>query len=197
MNFDFAEQINPDLEQHNFDKALNIAQTELRKIPTTIFHNVLDKSLVAHAAELASWVEDFYNLATKKNKIEALYFEMNEFDINTDLWYIDSFAYSNDGGLDLDDMEWLCDFDTDSQTETDTVFKLDGYEELQDAFENVELCTDDLQNARDWCEQIIIARFMELMTTAHKIAKAKKLCWGTVPIYFTEHSYDFILKSDA
>lgn len=196
MNFEFAEQINPDLEQHNFDKALDIAQAELRKIPTTAFHHVLDKSLVAHAGDLASWVEDFYNLATKKNKVEALYFEMNEFDINTDLWYIDSFAFSNDGGLDLDDMEWLCDFDTDSQTETGTVFKLDGYEELQEAFENVELDTDDLQNARDWCEQIIIARFMELMTTAHEIAKTKKLNWGAVPIYFTEHSYDFTLKSD-
>ena len=197
MNFDFAEQINPDLEHHNFDKALNIAQTALRKIPTTAFHNVLDKSLVAHADDLASWVEDFYSLATKKNKVEALYFEMNEFDINTDLWYIDCFAFSNDGGLDLDDMEWLCDFDTDSQTETGTIFKLDGYEELQDAFENVELDTDDLQNARDWCEQIIIARFMELMTTAHEIAKTKKLNWEAVPIYFTEHSYDFMLKSDA
>ncbi|WP_421798239.1 hypothetical protein [Haliscomenobacter sp.] len=197
MNFEFAKQINSYLEQHNFDKALNIAQTALRKIPTTTFHTVLDKSLVAHADDLASWVEDFYNLATKKNKVEALYFEMNEFDINTDLWYIDCFSYSNDGGLNLDDMEWLCDFDTDSQTETDTVFELGGYEELQDAFENVELDTDDLQNARDWCEQIIIARFMELMTTTHKIAKAKKFCWGMVPIYFTEHSYDFMLKSDA
>lgn len=196
MNFEFAEQINPDLELLNFEKALNIAQAELSKLPKTKFHNILDKTLVGQADDLASWVEDFFILATKKNKVETLYFEMNEFDINTDLWYIDSFAFNNDGGLDLDDMEWLCDFDTDSKTETETVFKIDGYEELQDAFENIELDTDDLQNARDWCEQIVIARFMELMTAAHKIAKTKKLNWATIPIYFTEHSYDFIVKSD-
>ena len=196
MNFEFTEQINPDLEQLNFEKALNIAETELRKIPTTDFHYVLEKSLVGQADDLASWVENFYNIATKKNKVAALYFEMNEFDINTDHWYIDSFAFSKDGGLDLEDMEWLCDFDTDSQTETETVFKIDGYEKLQSAFESIELDTDDLQNARDWSEQIIIARFMELMTNAHLIAKTKKLNWATVPIYFTEHSYDFVVKSD-
>ena len=196
MNFEFAEQINPDLELLNFDKALNTAQTELRKLPKTKFHNVLDKSLIGQADDLASWVENFYKLAAKKNKVETLYFELNEFDINTDLWYIDAFAFNNDGGLDLDDMEWLCDFDTDNQTETETVFKIEGYEELQDAFENIELDTDDLQNARDWCEQIVISRFMELMTASHKIAKTKKLNWATIPIYFTEHSYDFIVKSD-
>jgi len=196
MNFEFAEQINPDLEQLNFDKALSLAETELRKIPTTDFHYVLEKSLVEQSDELASWVENFYKIATKKNKVEALYFEMNEFDINTDHWYIDSFAFSKDGGLDLDDMEWLCDFDTDSQTETETVFKIGGYEKLQAAFESIALDTVDLQNARDWSEQIIIARFMELMTNAHLIAKAKKLNWAAVPIYFTEHSYDFVVKSD-
>ena len=174
----------------------NLSSLSGAKTPTTDFHNVLDISLVGQADDLASWVENFYNIATKKNKVKTLYFEMNEFDINTDHWYIDSFAFSNDGGLDLDDMEWLCDFDTDSQSETETVFKLDGYEKLQESFEKVELDTDDLQNARDWCEQIVIARFMELMTTAHKIAKTKKMNWATVPIYFTEHSYDFVVKSD-
>jgi len=196
MNFEFAEIINPDLEQLNFDKAISIAETELRNLPNSDFHYILDKSLIAQADDLATWTENFYNIATKKNKVEVLYFELNEIDINTDHWYIDSFAFSNDGGLDLDDMEWLCDFDTDSRTETETVFKIDGYEPLQDTFENIELDTADLQNSRDWCEQIVIARFMELMATAHKIAKTKKLNWATIPIYFTEHSYDFIVKSD-
>jgi uncharacterized membrane protein YgcG len=196
MNFKFAEQINPDLEQLNFDKAISIAETALRKLPKSDFHYILGKSLVAQADDLATWAEKFYTLATKNNTVAALYFEMNEFDINTDHWYIDSFAFSEDGGLDPDDMEWLCDFDTDSQTEMETVFQINGYEPLQDAFEHTTLDSDDLQNSRDWCEQIIIARFMQLVTTAHTIAKTKKLNWATIPIYFTEHAYDFIVKSD-
>jgi hypothetical protein len=197
MNFEFAEQINPDLERLDFEKALQFAENELRKIPLTEFHFVLDNSLLDQTNDLASWTENFYNLATKKNKVEALYFEMNEFDINTDYWYIDSFAFENDGGLDLENMDWLSDFDTDSQTETKTVFKIDGYEKLQKAFENIELETANLQNARDWCEQIIITRFMELLRIAHLTAKSRNLNWGKIPIYFTEHSYEFIAKSET
>lgn len=196
MNFDFAEQINPNLELLEFTKALQIAETELKKLALTDFHDVLDKSLKNQADELALWIEDFYQKASKKLDIKSLYFEMNEFDINTEFWFIDCFAYSQDGGLDLEDMEWLCDFELDSETETETTFIIEGYEKLQTAFETIELSNDNLQNARDWSEQIIIIRFMELMRTAHLIAKKRNLKWATVPIYFTEHSYDFVVKSE-
>jgi hypothetical protein len=66
---------------------------------------------------------------------------------------------------------------------------------VQNAFENIEPDNDDVQNARDWSEQIVIARFMELMRTTHLKAKEQKLTWATIPLYFTEHSYDFIVKS--
>lgn len=196
MNFEFAEQIIPDLENLRFDKALETAEEELKKTPVTDFHEVLGKPLTDQANDLAAWVENFYQVASKKIKIKALYFEMNGFDINTDLWYLDGFAYSKDGGLDLDDMDWLTDFETDSQTETRTLFVIEGYEKLQTAFETIELKNDDLQNARDWCEHIIIARFMELMRMAHLVAKKQELKWATVPIYFTEHDYDIIVRSE-
>lgn len=149
MNFDFAERINPDLEKLDFEKAISIGETELQKLPKTEFHSIIGKSLTEQAENLADWVENFYKIASKKLDIKSLYFEMNEFDINTDSWYIDSFAFSQDGGLDLDDMEWLCDFETDSQSETETVFQIEGIEKLQTSFETIELDTDNLQDARD------------------------------------------------
>ena len=119
---------------------------------------------------------------------------MNEFDINTDIWYIDGFSYDKDGGLDLDDMEWLADVTGDRMTSKK--FTLKGFEKLQNAFENIEPDNENLQDTRDWSEQIIIVRFMELMRKAHLKAKEKNLSWAKIPIYFTEHSYDFILISD-
>jgi hypothetical protein len=196
MNVDFAEQINPDLEKLDFKKAISIGESELQKLPKTDFHSIIGTTLTEQAESLAAWVDNFYKIASKKLDIKSLYFEMNEFDINTDTWYIDSFAFSQDGGLDLEDMEWLCDFETDSQSETETVFQIEGLEKLQKAFETLELDTDNLQDARDWCEQIIIAKFMELMKTAHLTAKQKGYSWATIPIYFTEHSYDFVVKSE-
>ena len=197
MNFDFAEQINPDLEKLDFKKAISTGETELQKLPTTAFHSKIGKTLTGQAESLAVWVDNFYKIASKKLDIKSLYFEMNEFDINTDAWYIDCFAFSQDGGLDLEDMEWLCNFETDSQTETETIFQIEGLEELQTAFETTELNTDNLQDSRDWCEQIIIARYMELMRTAHLTAKQEGYPWAKTPIYFTEHSYDFVVKSNS
>ncbi len=200
MNFKFAEQINPDIENFDFSKALNIGETALKQIPMTDFHFVIGQSLIHEADSLVTWIDNFYKLTLKKIDIKALYFEMNEFDINTGTWYIDGFAFNEDGGLDLYDMEWLC--DVTRETMTSTEFVLTGYEKLQQSFadieeqdENDELSAD-LQNARDWAEQIIITRFMELMRTGHIKAKEQNLGWAKIPIYFTEHSYDFVVKSD-
>lgn len=196
MNVEFAEQINPELEKFNFSKAVDIAETELAKIPVTPFHGIIKNSLLHHTKELAEWIEDFYQLASGKYDIQSLYFEMVEFDINTDIWYIDGFAYDTDEGLDPDDMEWLSDFQTDSRIETRSVFKIDGYEKLQAVFETIDLNTPDLKNARDWCEQLIIARYTELMRAAHLYAKENQMSWSEIPIYFTEHAYDFVLRSE-
>ena len=202
MNFEFAEKINPHLEKLDFKKALEIATAELQKLPNTDFHSVLSATLTEQAEEVADWIEEFYQKASKKKKVKALYFEMNEFDINTDMWFIDGFSFSKDGGLDLEDMDWLCDYDTDSQTETDSVFTIEQFEKLQEAFSEIEKkeendeWTDELQEARDWCEQIIITKFMELMREAHLVAKRKQYLWATIPIYFTEHGYDFVVKSE-
>jgi len=202
MNFEFAEKINPHLEKSDFMKAIKVATTELQKLPDTDFHLILDITLIEQAEEVADWIDEFYQKASKKKKVKALYFEMNEFDINTDMWFIEGFSYSKDGGLDLEDMDWLCDYDTDTQTAINSVFAIEQLEKLQTAFSEIEEkeendeWTDELQEARDWCEQIIIAKFMELMGEAHLIAKRKQYLWATLPVYFTEHEYDFVVKSE-
>ena len=202
MNFEFAEKINSHLERMDFKKALEIATIELQKLPNTDFHSILSVTITKQAEKIADWIEEFYQKASKKKKVKALYFEMNEFDINTDMWFVDGFSYSKDGGLELEDMDWLCDYDTDNQTETDSVFPIKDLEKLQVAFSKIEekeengKWTDELQEARDWCEQIIIVKFMELMREAHLMGKQKQYSWYTLPIYFTEHEYDFVVKSE-
>lgn len=201
MNFEFAEQINSDLEKLDFEKAINIAEKELKKITKTEFHEIIEKQFTNPIDDLVNFIDNFHKEISKKIEIKTMYFEMNEFDINTDVWHIDGIAYKEDGGLDLDDMQWLSDYKRDAMTTKE--FVLTGYEKFQNLFETIEEkeendeWTDEMQEARDWCEQIIISRFMELMKKAHETAKERKLDWGNIPIYFTEHAYDFIVKSDA
>ena len=66
MNFNFAEKINPSLEDFNFDAALQIAEAELKLLPVTAFHAVCGRSLVYGAKNLATWIDDFYHQAKKR-----------------------------------------------------------------------------------------------------------------------------------
>ena len=52
MNFEFAQQINPSLENLDFSKTLNIAESALKKIPATKFHFVLGQSFINQADSL-------------------------------------------------------------------------------------------------------------------------------------------------
>lgn len=201
MNFNFAEKINPSLKSFDFDAALQIAEEELKRLPITPFHAVIGRSLNHLTRPLASWIDNFYCAAKKTTAVCALYFELNEFDINTDHWFIQGFAYE-DCEFDSDDMDWLCDFTTDAHTTIGSGFYLPDYPDLQTAFSEINSkklegnCTKEMQHARDWCEQIIIIRFMELMRNSHLFAKNTCLSWSDIPILFTEHEYDFIVKSE-
>jgi hypothetical protein len=199
MNFDFAAQINPHLERMDMKSAIVLAEAELDRLPLTEFHDVIGRSLLHQASELAVWIDQFFHLVSKRMQIGALYFEMNEFDINTDSWYIDCFAYVSDQGLDPEDMEWLVEYDASSRDELGSVFVIGGYERLQMAFKTIDEkpADNNRADASAWCEQIIIARYMELIRAAHLSAKAGGMRWATIPIYFTEHSYDFIVKSET
>lgn len=191
MNFKFSEVLNPYLEKAEFDQAIQIAENELTAISATPFHAIIGKSLLIQAPSLSLWINDFYKAGSEAFPIRALYFEMIEFDINTDEWSIDGLAYPEDGGL--EDTEWLA--DSDEVAVSESTFIIEDCESLQEAFEDDELDSNDQQNARDWCEQLIIARYMQLVHAAHQYAKEKAFAWSLIPVYCTEHGYDFIIRS--
>ena len=199
MNFDYANRISPYAKTFDFSTAIEIIESELERIPKTDFHAVIGKTLTSQANELCEWAEKFYQDASSKNQVSALYFEMNGFDINPDLWFISGFAYKTDGGLGetYEDSEWLCYHDV--STDTDYVIK--GLESVQDAYtdwncrQSKNGLSQEQETAEEWCLLAVITRFMELMRAAHVLAKETQQTWAHVPVYFTVHDYDLILRS--
>lgn len=189
MNFEFAEAINAYLERSEFSQAIQLAETKLAALTSSPFHPILGKTLLDQTDSLCLWIDNFYTTTATNFSVQALYFEITEFDVNTDVWSIDGFAYAEDGGL--EDTEWLA--DVEEEAISDDAFVVQGYEEVQQAFEEEDL--DESQDARDWCEQLIIARYMQLIDAAHRKARERNLAWATLPIYCTEHGYDFIVRS--
>jgi hypothetical protein len=189
MNSEFAESINPYLAQGQFVQAIELAENQLATLSRSPFHKIIKRPLLHHATDLCFWINRFYSVVASNQSIEALYLELTEFDINFDVWGIDGLAYSADLGI--EDTEWLA----EPSAATEQAFILEGYEDLQRAFEESELGAAETQDAQDWCEQLIIARFMQLVQAAHHEAQNQGLPWAALPIYCTEHGYDFVIRS--
>lgn len=189
MNFQFAESINPYLAQGQFAQAIELAENQMAVLPRSPFHEIINQPLLHHTTDLCFWINSFYRAAASNQLIQALYFELTEFDINSDVWAIDGFTYPEDMGI--EDTEWL----NEPSAATEQAFILRGYEGLQRAFEESEPDSAEAQGARDWCEQLVIARYMQLVQAAHKEAENQGLPWAALPIYCTEHAYDFVIRS--
>jgi hypothetical protein len=85
------------IEKMNIELAGNYAD-ELKTLVSSLCEDIKDSESVTDA-----WnkIDRFYKEISKKIEIKTMYFEMNEFDINTDVWYIDGIAYKEDGEFTL------------------------------------------------------------------------------------------------
>ena len=118
---------------------------------------------------------------------------MNGFTINTDLWYIDLFAFSECGGL--DDLDWLAEFELSSNES----LAINGFEDLQKTFEeymNDEKWRDlELKKSFEICELLIILRLQEVFKEAKRILIKNKFTSAAIPVFVTAHDYDLVYEA--
>jgi hypothetical protein len=67
-------RIFPLLKQLDFEEAIKFAETEMQKLPDSDYHAVFGITLIDQAEDLADWINQFYQIAFKKTKVEALLF---------------------------------------------------------------------------------------------------------------------------
>jgi len=63
---------------------------------------------------LLSKINKFIRTCDKSFDVQAVYLEMNGFDINYNRWYFDSFGYKKCGDL-RGDLDWLSDWQSDDR----------------------------------------------------------------------------------
>jgi protein involved in temperature-dependent protein secretion len=59
MNFELADKLSELLESQKLDEAIAMAEQELKNIPTTGFHKILDKNLLHLTSDLAKHINEF------------------------------------------------------------------------------------------------------------------------------------------
>jgi hypothetical protein len=205
MNFELADKLSELLESQKLDEAIAKTEQELKNIPTTDFHKILDKNLLHLTSNLAKHINEFdkstkqvlkkkqgfiNNLfgSGKEIKPSAYYCEMNGFTINYDRWFIDLFSFEN---YSLTDWEWLSDFYDSSAND----LTITGFEDIQKVFkdvhENKRFEEPNIDKAYEVCELLVILRLQELFRETYKTNKSD---WDNIPMFVTAHDYEMILK---
>ena len=205
MNFELADKLSELLESKKLEEAIAMAEQELKNIPTTDFHKILNKNLLHLTSELAKHINEFdkstkevlkkkqgflKNLFSsgKEVKPAAYYCEMNGFTINYDRWFIDLFSFEN---YSLTDWEWLSDF----YDSTANDLTITGFEEIQKAFEDVHennrFEEPNIDKAYEVCELLVILRLQELFRETYKLNQGD---WDKIPMFITAHDYELIFK---
>lgn len=186
--FEIAVQIEPDLRKGNIDTCINRVVEELKKLPDTPFHNVINFRFSNKPHDVAEYFRKFIQKEKGRIDLKAIYTETNGFYINPDLWFFDLCAYEEYGGH--DDYDWLSDWQSDDY-ESMTLTGLEEIQKVYKKFEDGEYeeYKDDYSGARDLCSLLIVLYFQDLIKKSAPIIGDLY-----VPILATSHDYDFIYE---
>src|SRR5262245_24877178 len=175
------------------DNCIASLEESLGALRESPYHEALGQDFLHQVDAAAHYIIEFHRHASAKIKVAALYFEMNDFAINTDRWYCEGFAYKIAG--DVIEIEWLAHWDCHSKKQ----LMLTGMESLQSIFGEL-YCDENqplsVQLAADLAEHLVTARFMQLIAAAYELAKGELKSVTEVPILATAHDWDTVYSSD-
>ena len=208
----FESELMPLIRNKNFYEAIEKVENKLRTQPNSDFHKMIGRNLFHLSTDLNVYLNKFYISA--KNKIEgkpngfinslfkksaetgktlkAISCEMNGITINYDLWFISLFGFSFCN--DLEDPDWLADFDYESNQH----LVIKGLEDLQKAYQDyIENEKWELETQCDLCEILIYLRLQQLFEKTYNIAKNKNEDWTKIPIFVNGHDSELIYSTQG
>lgn len=181
------------LDKGKLTTAIELCEAALSKEATTKYHAAIGRTWIAQVDEVAHWLTSSYKRAARSISVRSLYVEMNRFDINHDLWYLDVFAYDIFGGS--ADLDWLAGWKKSSQLQKR--FKLRGTEDLQTLFSNDD--RDDLptssRNLLELVFLILSLRMQELICAAMSKARQSRQLPDELPVLAAVHDFDLVYCS--
>ena len=165
----------------------------LAALSNSPFHVVLGLDFLHLTEGAAAYLVDLYREASTKFPVQAIYVEMNGFDINPDGWHCDGFAFKTAG--DQWDIDWLALWDAQSATS----FELTGMEPVQTAYSVYgpspkRTLLEDL--VLELTDHLVNARFMQLIAAAHESAKRACPSLAGLPVFSTAHDWSTVHRSE-
>jgi hypothetical protein len=183
ISFELQDQLTPILRAGDLAQCERTVARRLAALPCSPFHIILELSITTDPKELAAGFDEFFQQVSASFTVGAAYTEMNGFDINTDLWFCQPFAYERYGGH--DDHDWLSDW----QGETEGGFPIEGLEALQEVYASDAFRDERFDDACSMTSLLVVIRFQDLIRRA-----APHMSELRFPLLATAHDYDFIYE---
>lgn len=89
--------LEPVLRAGNLEACEKTVVEKIRQLPRSPFDLSIEVDISNDPANAAKTFDDFFGKEAERIRIAAVYTEMNGFDINSDLWFCDFFAYTSYG----------------------------------------------------------------------------------------------------
>jgi len=122
--YKLQQELEPLIKVGQTETVIERLEAELRSLPTSDFHKVLDLNFTNTPHFIGKELEQFFKQESRRYDVAAIYLETNGFAINTGLWYFDLFGFKTYGGH--TDYDWLAEWDSDDSSSP----ALTGMEEL-------------------------------------------------------------------
>ena len=149
-------------------------------------------SLVGHSfsnstASMAARLNEFISLCETKLRIEAVYLEMNGFDINPDRWYVDFFGYDR-YRRDEDDLDWLSDWQSPDVPDM-TLTGLESVQKDFDWYHQEQIWKDKSYKALyDTAQNLVMSKFVLLIEETLRSQDLVK----PIPVLATAHDFEVL-----
>lgn len=186
------EQIQDLIQAGKIAEAIRKTEAALSGLPTSDFHQVIGKDLLHLEPAFTSFLNYFYEAMTVEEELDlkAIYVEMNSFTLQYERWFLHLLAYES--LFSLDNLDWLTDFSGESE-KTLTITRYEGLQEANEKYMKSEgYRNDDLRQACELHEFLVILRVQELVK--HTVAANKgKAPWADLPVFVSAHDYEDLL----
>jgi hypothetical protein len=186
------EQIESLIQAGKIEEAIQETEAKLSQLPHTDFHQLIGKDLLHLQPMLVKFLNDYYDSveADEQLDIKAIYVEMNSFSTQYDRWFIELFSY--DSQHSKDNLDWLKDFSGESEKSMTII----GYESLQEAnqryMQSEGYRDNDLRQACELHEHLVILRLQELVKQTITANKGKA-AWTAVPVFVSAHDFEDLM----
>lgn len=155
--YELGEELLPVIQSGDTQFAIAKITETIASLPSTPFHLVLDLEFSNDPQDVAAHFEGFLKQERTNFKIEALYTETDDFEINPSQWDFYLFAYRVNGGS--DDYDWLSAWDSGEYPS----MILTGMEALQKVYASRVAGFKKYQQARGFCWLLVTVKFQDLI----------------------------------